>query len=228
MTDQHEWPTAPIIQAAWATSLTDWKPSTYIWTRGSDGDYYNTSRGFIARKGEGHFANTTEYWPHDYRKDEVQHLQRALTERKITIAALWKELEAQPDSPCCEPDPTTFVFPPQPDGPVWDRKGRKWEKKGSWWYPDNGHIGCPWSNVLAAYGPLTTTPPDKTTWHVGNKINTPEEADTLPGKTIIHDNRQYYAQKYKNQWFGPGYSDAIEARDFEYPLTIIWRPEETE
>lgn len=50
----------------------------------------------------------------------------------------------------------TYAFPPEPDGPVWDKDGNKWEYDGGFW---KGPGTARWSVLLRDHGPLTNTEP---------------------------------------------------------------------
>ena len=66
-------------------------------------------------------------------------------------------------------EPTTYALPPEPDGPVWDRNGDKWERTGEmlsmhgrewakWRHVASGNLGM-WPAPLMR-GPVTNTEPE--------------------------------------------------------------------
>ena len=73
---------------------------------------------------------------------------------------------------------TTYNLPKEPSGPVWDMRGKKWERVDEhFWRAEGGSIT--WASLLEHYGPLTDTPPVK----VGDTI-TLEEFSKLPRNSI--------------------------------------------
>lgn len=63
-----------------------------------------------------------------------------------------------------------IAFPPEPDGPLWDTKGDRWEKtvKG-FWEPsdklDNPYRqSLTWKGLLDIYGPLYDSPTAQASW----------------------------------------------------------------
>ena len=57
-------------------------------------------------------------------------------------------------------EPTTYALPAEPEGPVWDKDGRRWTPTDvtGWWLCDVTGVQCTWARLLKGYGPLTTTP----------------------------------------------------------------------
>lgn len=51
----------------------------------------------------------------------------------------------------------TYALPPEPDGPVWDKDGNKWEYKRGFW---EGPGIASWTVLLKVHGPLTNTEPE--------------------------------------------------------------------
>ena len=70
---------------------------------------------------------------------------------------------------------TIYALPPEPDGPVWDRDGRRWTPTAfdGWWLRDVTGVQCTWARLLEGYGPLTNTEPEPVwptaplVWHDG-------------------------------------------------------------
>ena len=54
----------------------------------------------------------------------------------------------------------TYTLPPEPDGPVWDKDGKRWTPTDidRWWRRDVTGVQCTWARVLEGYGPLTSVP----------------------------------------------------------------------
>ena len=52
---------------------------------------------------------------------------------------------------------TTYALPDEPEGPVWDRHGDKWEYKRGFW---EGPGIASWTVLLRVHGPLTNTEPE--------------------------------------------------------------------
>ena len=79
---------------------------------------------------------------------------------------------------------TTYTLPPEPDGPVWDFYGERWDKSpahGLWCGPDAKR--CHWGDVLWFRGPLTSTPPWKP--EVGGTVETAEQYEAMPLGSIV-------------------------------------------
>ena len=79
-----------------------------------------------------------------------------------------------------------YKLPAEPDGPVWDTDGDKWEKieKGKWGLV-SFCIDRSWERLLLDLGPLTDTPPLP---KVGDEIDG-EEAGHLPDGSIFAQER---------------------------------------
>ena len=69
---------------------------------------------------------------------------------------------------------TTYALPPEPDGPVWDKGGGRWDispVQGLWCGP--GGLRRTWIDLLRDHGPLTNTEPEPVwptaplVWHDG-------------------------------------------------------------
>lgn len=227
---KHEWPTAPVITAKWHGYGRNVKPVTAAWMKHKDGQY--SSGATTVHRWHGYFSEVIEYFPIDYRKDEVQRLQRALTERNITIAGLWKELEQHGES-CCESDPTTFAIPPEPEGPIWDKHGSEWWRQGNMWRKDGALTEYMWSTLINNFGPLTSTPPDKPTWNVGDTISQGDDLRVLPTGAILESEHKTMAGKIVHK-IGPcelevtGIRGSTYPSCIQYPLTIIHLPKEGE
>ena len=87
---------------------------------------------------------------------------------------------------------TTYALPPEPDGPVWDRNGDRWERTGDavyvhgrewaeWQHVATGRTGT-WAAPLMR-GPVTSTPPWKP--EVGGTVETEEQYAALPEGSVV-------------------------------------------
>ena len=87
---------------------------------------------------------------------------------------------------------TTYALPPEPDGPVWDRNGDKWERTGEmlhvhgrewaeWRHVASGDVGT-WPAPLMR-GPVTSTPPWKP--EVGGVCETEAQYEAMPLGSIV-------------------------------------------
>ena len=73
---------------------------------------------------------------------------------------------------------TTYNLPEEPAGPVWDKKGNKWERVDEhFWRAEGGSIT--WASLLEHYGPLSDVPPVK----VGDKV-TLTEFSKMPNHSV--------------------------------------------
>ena len=82
-------------------------------------------------------------------------------------------------------EPTTYALPDEPEGPVWDRLGKRWTPTDldGWWLRDVTGAQCTWARVLEGYGPLTSVPPWKP--EVGDTVETEEQYAALPEGSIV-------------------------------------------
>ena len=82
-------------------------------------------------------------------------------------------------------EPTTYALPAEPEGPVWDRDGERWERDTDLkeWDLVAGYISRTWPILLANYGPLTSTPPWKP--EVGDTVETEAQYAALPEGSIV-------------------------------------------
>lgn len=55
---------------------------------------------------------------------------------------------------------TEYRIPTEPDGPVWDKDGSKWERKDNSWMTAPLSPRKRWSKLIADYGPLRDYPPE--------------------------------------------------------------------
>ena len=82
-------------------------------------------------------------------------------------------------------EPTTYALPDEPNGPVWDKFGKRWTPADvdGWWISDATGGRCTWARVLQGYGPLTSTPPWKP--EVGGIVETREQYEAMPLGSIV-------------------------------------------
>ena len=89
-------------------------------------------------------------------------------------------------------EPTIYALPPEPEGPVWDRNGDKWERTGEmlhvhgrewaeWRHVASGNVGT-WPAPLMR-GPVTSTPPWKP--EVGGTVETAEQYEAMPEGSVV-------------------------------------------
>ena len=115
-------------------------------------------------------------------------------------------------------EPTTWELPAEPEGPVWDRNGDKWERTGEmlhvhgrewaeWRHVASGDVGT-WPAPLMR-GPVTSTPPWKP--EVGGTVETVEQYAAMPDGSIVSGSS---ANPYVrgggsdgDYWFGIGCDD---------------------
>ena len=86
-------------------------------------------------------------------------------------------------------EPTTYALPAEPDGPVWDRYGSRWDRgsTGLWDCEDGTVVGREWHVLLHFCRPLTSAPPWKPV--VGGIVETEERYAALPeGSVVCIDN----------------------------------------
>ena len=81
-------------------------------------------------------------------------------------------------------EPTTYALPDEPEGPVWDFYGERWDKSpahGLWCGPDVKR--CHWGDMLWFHGPLTSAPP----WEpeVGGIVETVEQYEAMPEGSVV-------------------------------------------
>ena len=82
-------------------------------------------------------------------------------------------------------EPTTYALPDEPNGPVWDKFGKRWTPADvdGWWISDATGGQCTWARVLQGYGPLTSAPP----WEpeVGGTVETEAQYAALPEGSVV-------------------------------------------
>ena len=115
-------------------------------------------------------------------------------------------------------EPTTYALPDEPEGPVWDKKGDKWERTGDVVYA-HGREWAEWQHVESARtgmwaaplmrGPVTSTPP----WEpeAGGTVETEEQYAALPeGSIVSSSSTNPYVRGSRSDrgyWFGIGCDD---------------------
>ena len=115
-------------------------------------------------------------------------------------------------------EPTIYALPPEPEGPVWDRDGDRWERTGDvayvygnewaeWRHVASGRLGT-WGALLLR-GPVTSTPPWKP--EVGGIVETEAQYDALPkGSIVASSSTNPYVRgggSNGGYWFGIGCDD---------------------
>ena len=87
---------------------------------------------------------------------------------------------------------TTYALPPEPEGPVWDQHGDKWERTGDVVYA-HGREWAEWQHVVTGRtglwaaplmrGPVTSTPPWKP--EVGGIVETEAQYAAMPEGSVV-------------------------------------------
>ena len=82
-------------------------------------------------------------------------------------------------------EPMIYALPDEPNGPVWDKFGKRWTPADvdGWWISDATGGQCTWARVLQGYGPLTSAPPWKP--EVGGTVETEEQYAALPEGSVV-------------------------------------------
>ena len=82
-------------------------------------------------------------------------------------------------------EPTIYALPDEPEGPVWDRDGKRWMPTDidGWWLCNVNGIQSTWARLLEGCGPLTSTPP--WTPEVGGTVETEEQYAAMPLGSIV-------------------------------------------
>ena len=112
-------------------------------------------------------------------------------------------------------EPTIYALPDEPEGPVWDRNGDKWERTGDvvyvqgrewaeWRHVASGNVGT-WPAPLMR-GPVTSMPP----WEpvVGGVCETAEQYEAMPVGSVIASSSYVYRRTYAGGWLATGLSVA--------------------
>ena len=108
-------------------------------------------------------------------------------------------------------EPTTYALPDEPEGPVWDKDGERWERdtRLGGWDLVAGYLSRTWPILLTNYGPLTSTPPWKP--EVGGIVETIEQYAALPvGSIVSRSSTNPYVRGSRSDgdyWFGIGCDD---------------------
>ena len=110
-------------------------------------------------------------------------------------------------------EPTTYALPDEPEGPVWDRNGDKWERTGEmlhvhgrewaeWRHVASGDVGT-WPAPLMR-GPVTSAPP----WQpeVGGVCETVEQYEAMPEGSVVAMPSHAYRRTYAGRWLATGLS----------------------
>ena len=117
-------------------------------------------------------------------------------------------------------------LPAEPDGPVWDKDGYKWEKteKGKW-DSVSSFIDRSWEHLLRDLGPLTDTP---LLPKVGDEIDG-EEAGYLPDGSIFAQERgipfqaisKFRVGNGRNEWTRQAFQEIWKDASFTV-LRVGW------
>lgn len=96
---------------------------------------------------------------------------------------------------------TTYklIPPPEPEGPIWDKDGDKWERVGNMW-AFSSTISRNWEKLLAGWGPVTDHPPYEL-----HKRYMSDQLDHLPEGSLLftlgpYDGVQYVA-RVMGKWY---------------------------
>ena len=130
-------------------------------------------------------------------------------------------------------EPTIYALPDEPEGPVWDRNGDKWERTGEmlhvhgrewaeWRHVASGDLGT-WPAPLMR-GPVTSIPP--WTPEVGGAVETEEQYAAMPEGSIVASPSYVYRRTYEGEWLPTGlsvtYSDEELAGISRTILRVGW------
>ena len=102
----------------------------------------------------------------------------------------------------------TYAIPPEPDGPVWDKDGERWERdtRLGGWDLVAGYLSRTWPILLTNYGPLTSTPPWKP--EVGGTVETAEQYEAMPEGSVVEDSSgNVYRLAHEGPWLKTGSSN---------------------
>ena len=123
-------------------------------------------------------------------------------------------------------EPKTYTLPDEPEGPLWDFYGERWDKSpahGLWCGPDAKKRH--WGDVLWFHGPLTSTPPWKP--KVGGTVETEAQYAAMPDGSIVSGSS---ANPYVrgggsdgDYWFGIGCGDKLSNLYMAYLSRTILR-----
>ena len=83
---------------------------------------------------------------------------------------------------------TTYELPPEPQGPVWDKEGNKWERVNEHYWETDAAAHT-WTTLLRYYGPLSDVPPVK----VGDTITVKDLAALPEGSVAATSTSAYIA-----------------------------------
>ena len=126
-------------------------------------------------------------------------------------------------------EPTTYALPDEPEGPVWDQHGDKWERTGDvvyahgrewaeWQHIESGRTGM-WAAPLMR-GPVTSTPPWKP--EVGGTVETLEQFRALPEGSVVASPSYVYRRTYEGEWLATGLSVEYSEEELAgIPRTIL-------
>ena len=122
---------------------------------------------------------------------------------------------------------TTYALPDEPEGPVWDKDGKRWTSTDvdGWWLRDVTGVQCRWAHILEGYGPVTSTPP--WTPEVGGIVETAEQYAAMPEGSIVASSAAYpYVRgggANGDYWFGIGCEDKFSDLYMKYVSRTILR-----
>ena len=126
--------------------------------------------------------------------------------------------------------PTTYALPPEPEGPVWDQHGDKWDRTGDVVYA-HGREWAEWQHVVTGRtgmwaaplmrGPVTSTPPWKP--EVGDIVETEEQYAAMPTGSVVEDpSGNVYWLTHEGPWLKTGSSNAELAGTPRTILRVGW------
>ena len=131
-------------------------------------------------------------------------------------------------------EPTTYALPDEPEGPVWDKKGDKWERTGDvvyahgrewaeWQHVESGRTGM-WAAPLMR-GPVTSAPPWKP--EVGGIVETEAQYAAMPLGSIVvggsHGDVPWLLRfdTGRDYWYSVGHEATRHRQMAPVPRTIL-------
>ena len=113
-------------------------------------------------------------------------------------------------------------LPPEPDGPVWDRDGERWDLSPSFLvWCGSGNLRRNWFDLLWRHGPLSLTPPWKP--EVGDIVETREQYEAMPAGSVVEDpSGNVYWLTHEGPWLKTGSSNMSGCAELAgTPRTIL-------
>ena len=105
-----------------------------------------------------------------------------------------------------------IILPPEPDGPVWDRFGNRWDRGAIDLWDQEGSVSgddtfeWEWWELFSR-APLFTTKPEPP-WkpEVGGTVETEEQYAAMPAGSIVASPSYAYRRTYEGEWLATSLS----------------------